>query len=79
MVHHSELRRRRQHMEHKVGEFFDFKGVRLQVKIAVNGSCSGCFFDNKQPLCAHDGAYQIAGSCADDGRTDGNDVIFIQV
>ena len=60
-------------MEREVGEIFDYKGKRLQVRKATNGDgCDECFFDQ---ICSTD-TFDVSGICDEDARNDGNDVYF---
>lgn len=60
-------------MERKIGEIFDYKGKRLQVRKATNGDgCEDCFFDQ---ICSTDSS-AITGQCDENARDDGNCVYF---
>ena len=59
-------------MEREVGEIFDYKGKRLQVKKTIGACCDGCFFEQ---ICSSD-TFDISGICDEDARNDGNDVYF---
>ena len=62
-------------MEREVGEIFDYKGKRLQVKKTIGACCDGCFFDK---ICSTD-TFDISGICDEDARNDGNDVYFKEI
>ena len=59
-------------MEREVGEIFDYKGKRLQVRKTNGGGCEDCFFDQ---ICSSD-TFDISGLCDEDVRDDGNSVYF---
>ena len=59
-------------MEREVGEIFDYKGKRLQVRKTNGIGCEDCFFDK---MCSSD-TVDITGLCDKDVRDDGNDVYF---
>ena len=64
-------------MEREVGEVFDFKGIKLQVKdTGCKASCDGCYFNEFliRNVC---GIY--AGYCYGPFRSDGKNVIFVEV
>ena len=62
-------------MEREVGEIFDYKGKRLQVKKTIGACCDGCFFDQ---ICSTD-TFDISGVCDEGARNDGNDVYFKEI
>ena len=51
-------------MEREVGEIFDYKGKRLQVKKTIGACCDDCFFDQ---ICSTD-TFDISGICDEDAR-----------
>ena len=59
-------------MERKIGEIFEYKGKRLQVRKANGDGCENCFFDQ---ICSTDSS-AITGQCDEDARDDGNRVYF---
>ena len=59
-------------MEREVGEIFDYKGKRLQVRKSNESGCGDCFFDQ---ICSSD-TFDISGLCDEDVRDDGNSVYF---
>ena len=61
-------------MERKIGETFEFEGKKIEVKAASNG-CDGCFLKEK---CCIDSA-DLLGTCGAGDRTDGKNVIFVEV
>lgn len=62
-------------MERKIGETFEFKGKKLQVKKSESVSCYGCFFAGQcGPL-----RKEVAGECQFEFRTDKNEVIFVEI
>ena len=63
-------------MERQIGEQFDFGGVTLEV--VESGPCKGCFFFKGTIHCE---GYNndIAGSCGQFNRSDGESVIFKKV
>ena len=61
-------------MERKIGEVFEFEGKKIEVKAASNG-CDGCFLKEK---CCIDSA-DLVGTCGAGDRTDGKNVIFVEV
>ena len=62
-------------MERKIGDTFEFEGVKLQVKKSANSSCDGCFFEG---LCSSS-CKEVSGHCQFEYRTDNNEVIFAEV
>lgn len=67
-------------MERKVGEVFDFDGIKLQVKdTGHKASCNGCYFNKS--ICTNNKTRYIyqTGECFRACRTDGNNVIFVEV
>ena len=68
-------------MERAVGEIFEFEGVKLQVKDTKNRSCcSGCYFCiSFYCPCYETHHKQLMGECYRVYRTDGKDVIFVEV
>ena len=64
-------------MERKVGDVFDYKGIKLQVNESHFSSCAGCFFNHH--LFACDREYFVTGSCLCFMRTDDKNVIFVEV
>lgn len=62
-------------MERKIGETFEFKGKKLQVKKSESVSCYGCFFAGQcGPL-----RKEVAGECQFEFRTDKKEVIFVEI
>ena len=59
-------------MERKIGEIFEYKGKRIQVRKSNGGVCENCFFDQ---ICSSD-TFDISGLCDEDVRDDGNSVYF---
>ena len=67
-------------MERKVGETFEFEGVKLQVKdIENNLSCCGCYFFEFERTCNTVNCKNQAGACVRIDRTDNKTVIFVEV
>ena len=67
-------------MERKVGEVFDFNGVKLQVKDAGDSCfCYGCYFNGLHCLCDEMRCPDQAGACFRIDRTDNKNVIFVEV
>ena len=65
-------------MERKVGEVFDFNGVKLQVKDdCCKACCNGCYFEEPGDECFD--AYGCTGYCHRLFRSDGKDVVFVEV
>ena len=65
-------------MEREVGEVFDFKGVKLQVKdTGCKASCDGCYFDESEHKCFD--AHDCTGYCHRPFRSDSKDVVFVEV
>lgn len=57
-------------MERKIGEVFEFNGVRLKtVRVDVPFRCEDCYFKNMDILCEK-------VNCLDSERTDNENVIF---
>ena len=67
-------------MEREVGEVFDFKGVKLEVKIPYKKDCcDGCHFDNIEYSCDSSECDIYVGYCYGPFRSDGKNVIFVEV
>ena len=65
-------------MKKTVGEVFGFNDVKLQVKdIGDKASCDGCCFDESELKCLD--AHNCTGSCHKSLRSDGKDVVFVEV
>lgn len=65
-------------MERAVSEVFDFNSVMLQVKdIVGKACCDGCYFDESELKCLD--ARNCTGSCHRPLRSDGKDVVFVEV
>ena len=67
-------------MERKIGEVFDFNGVKLQVKdTGSKASCNGCYFNGS--ICTNNETRYInqTGECFRAYRTDGKHVVFVEV
>ena len=65
-------------MERAIGEVFDFKGVKLQVKdTGCKASCDGCYFDESEHKCFD--AHNCTGYCHRPFRSDSKDVVFVEV
>ena len=56
-------------MEYKIGEIFEYEGIKLEVVKTETYSCSGCYFINLGNKC-----YQQVCMCSK--REDKNNVIF---
>ena len=65
-------------MERKIGEQFDFLGVKLEVVEGGKDSCEGCYFCNTR-ICGCDIITNYLGFCAYSEREDGKDVTFKKV
>ena len=67
-------------MERKVGEVFDFNGVKLQVKdTGQKICCGGCYFDEPEYKCFDAYISGRIGVCSRLFRSDGKHVIFVEV
>ena len=67
-------------MERKVGEVFDFKGVKLQVKDTGDSCfCYGCYFYGLNCQCDETHYTNQTGECFHIRRNDDNNVIFVEV
>ena len=67
-------------MERKVGEVFDFKEIKLQVKdIGNKACCDGCYFDESEHKCFDAHISGRIGVCSRLFRSDGKHVIFVKV
>lgn len=67
-------------MERAIGEIFDFKGIKLQVKdTGHEASCNGCYFNSS--ICKNNKKHSInqTGECFQPCRTDDRNVIFVEV
>lgn len=61
--------------EYKIGETFDYNGIKLIVTTNSNDDCNGCYFDENRK-CAIDDSM---GECLKFFRKDKKDVIFKQI
>ena len=67
-------------MERAIGEVFDFKGVKLQVKdTGCKASCDGCYFYGLTCQCDETHYKNQTGECFHIRRNDDNNVIFVEV
>lgn len=67
-------------MERKVGEVFDSKGIKLQVKETVDSCfCFGCYFYESECTCDTEDHINQVGACFGIDRTDDKNVIFVEV
>ena len=67
-------------MERKVGEVFDFDGVKLRVERADDEtSCNGCYFRHTRRSCFGSGIIPYVGRCNTIARSDKESVIFVEV
>ena len=67
-------------MERKIGEVFGFYGIKLQVKDTGHGAvCDGCYFNEPEHLCFNVHGLCRAGYCYGPNRSDGKNVIFVEV
>lgn len=67
-------------MERKVGEVFDFRGVKLRVERAKDKtSCDGCYFDYPRIPCWRVNGMSKTGRCNPSIRSDKESVIFVKV
>ena len=62
-------------MERKIGETFEYEGKTFRVKEDENYGCHGCFFYKRCTLSV----IKMVGQCDPDCRTDGKNVIFVEV
>lgn len=61
-------------MERKVGEVFEYRGVKLHVRESTS-ACTGCYFH----YCMFCKKYSsIAGECVKNKRTDKTNIIFLE-
>ena len=59
--------------EYKIGEEFDFEGVRIRCEESYGGLCNKCYaFEPTVKPCN-------IGECVSDKRFDDNNVIFVEV
>lgn len=62
-------------MERKIGEVFDFGGVKLEV--FESNLCNGCYFFKGDGHCrAYHDRREVVGGCSPVSRSDGMHVIF---
>ena len=67
-------------MERAIGEIFDFNGAKLQVKnTGDSSSCYGCYFNEPKRTCDGVRCTNQTGECFPFFRTDGKNVIFVEV
>lgn len=62
--------------EYSIGDTFQLGFVKLRVVKDDKNSCLKCFF-NRTLLCGN--VRQMVGSCFDNEREDGTNVIFVEV
>ena len=65
-------------MERKIGEQFDYEGVKLEVVEEKEITCKGCYFIASK-VCLSGEAQDIAGYCFSSVRDDKKDVSFKEV
>ena len=65
-------------MERKIGEQFEFLGVKLEVIEDEKDSCDGCYFCGPY-ICGCECVKNFIGPCAYTERDDKKDVIFKEV
>ena len=65
-------------MERKIGEKFDFLGVKLEVVEGEKNSCEGCYLCGTK-ICGYEIITNYLGCCANSEREDKKDVIFKKV
>lgn len=61
-------------MEHKLGEIFEWRGIKLQVEETLIGDCAGCFFF-EDGFCAGL-EYEDLEGCGNRFRKDETAVVF---
>ena len=66
-------------VERKIGEQFDYKDVKLEVEMADEPYCIGCYFNGETIDCCHRSIRKIIGSCNAFNRSDLKYVIFKKV
>lgn len=65
-------------MERAIGEVFRYNRILLQVKDAGRKAfCDGCYFDESEHECFY--AHNCIGYCYGAFRSDGKDVVFLEV
>ena len=66
-------------MERKIGEEFEYNGVRL--KVVEEDFCENCYFRDKHEneSCARSGHISVSGSCSKAKREDHKSVQFIEI
>lgn len=62
-------------IEREIGEIFEFESKKIEVKVASNDECDGCFFNTK---CTSK-IMKLSGECNGNWRIDGKNVIFVEV
>lgn len=65
-------------MERKIGEQFDYDGVKLEVVENNSKQCEGCFF-YRFIICRFKVIAGITGACGAEERDDKKEVIFKDV
>ena len=65
-------------MERKIGETFEYNGKTFKIVEAATNTCIGCAFEGG---CPHFSDVDEDGleDCVGDSRTDGKDIIFVEV
>ena len=63
-------------MERKIGEQFEYNGVRLKVVKAKDHYCTGCYFYDEATGCRCIGLIETLGYCSRARREDGTYIIF---
>ena len=64
-------------MERKIGETFDYNGVRLKVVNAEDNYCTGCYF-SKKSSCGYS-IRDMIGPCGKHKRSDSENIIFKRI
>lgn len=61
--------------EYKIGETFDYNGIKLIVTTDSNSNCNGCYFDENRKCVIDDSI----GECLKSFRKDKTDIIFKEI
>ena len=62
-------------MERKIGEIFDYDGLKLEVVENDDNHCEGCYFQ-KWIICRFPVIADKTGACSADERDDKKEVVF---
>ena len=65
-------------MKRKIGEEFEYEGVKLKV-VEAHNYCESCYFDGTRECCSDKFTATVIGECMPMQRDDYEEVIFEKV